>query len=78
VDDAYDYLGRSYLHVPQDVETDLRTDEPPDKCYAPKKLAHSWYEWDSGWGPNMASPGWPNQTLYPHTFSCVRVAPKER
>ena len=43
VDDPYDYLGRSYLHVPQDVETDLRTDEPPDKCYAPKKLVHSWY-----------------------------------
>ncbi len=43
MDDAYDYLGRSYLHVPQDVETDLRTDELPDKCYAPKKLIHSWY-----------------------------------
>ena len=42
VDDAYDYLGRSYLHVPQDVEVDLRRDEPPEKCYAPKKLIHSW------------------------------------
>lgn len=42
VDDAYDYLGRSYLHVPQDEEVDLRTDEPPEKCYAPKKLVHSW------------------------------------
>lgn len=42
VEDAYDYLGRSYLHVPQDVEVDLRTDEPPDKCFVPKKLIYCW------------------------------------
>lgn len=42
VDDPYDYLGRSYLHVPQDAEVDLRTDEPPEACFAPKKLVYSW------------------------------------
>ena len=42
VENPYDYLGRSYLHVPQDTEVDLRTDEPPAKCYAPKKLIHQW------------------------------------
>ena len=42
VDNPYDYLGRSYLHIPQDVDVDLRSDEPPDRCYAPKKLIHAW------------------------------------
>lgn len=42
VDNAYDYLGRSYLHIPQDQDVDLRTEDPPDKCYAPKKLIHTW------------------------------------
>ena len=42
VEDPYDYLGRSYLHIPQDEDVDLRTDEPPKQCYAPKKLIYSW------------------------------------
>ncbi|XP_064404437.1 pre-mRNA-processing factor 17-like isoform X2 [Halichondria panicea] len=42
VDNPYDYLGRSYLHIPQDQDVDLRTDDPPDKCYAPTKLIHTW------------------------------------
>ena len=42
VENPYDYMGRSYLHVPQDTDVDLRTDEPPDKCYAPKKFIHQW------------------------------------
>ena len=42
VDNPYDYLGRSYLHIPQDLDVDLRTDEPPPKCYVPKKLIHTW------------------------------------
>lgn len=42
VENPHDYLGRSYLHVPQDTDVDLRTDEPPDKCFAPKKLIHQW------------------------------------
>ncbi|PIK50226.1 putative pre-mRNA-processing factor 17 [Apostichopus japonicus] len=42
VKDAYDYQGRSYLHVPQDLEVDLKSEEPPEKCYLPKKHIHSW------------------------------------
>ncbi len=42
VSNPYDYLGRSFLHIPQDVDVDLRSDEPPGKCYAPKKLLHTW------------------------------------
>ena len=29
--------------MPQDVDVNLRADEPPDQCYAPKKLVHTWY-----------------------------------
>ncbi|XP_043220455.1 pre-mRNA-processing factor 17-like [Amphibalanus amphitrite] len=42
VKDAYDYQGRSYLHVPQDVGVNLRSEEPPEKCFIPKKLLHTW------------------------------------
>ena len=42
IEDAYDYQGRSYLHVPQDQGIDLNHGEPPDKCFLPKKLIHTW------------------------------------
>lgn len=38
----YDYQGRSYLHVPQDVGVNLRSADVPDKCYLPKKQLHVW------------------------------------
>ncbi|TIA36198.1 WD40 repeat-like protein [Aureobasidium pullulans] len=39
----YDYQGRTYMHVPQDLDVDLRGDLPDDyKNYAPKKLLHTW------------------------------------
>uniref|UniRef100_A0A673IJK0 Pre-mRNA-processing factor 17-like n=1 Tax=Sinocyclocheilus rhinocerous TaxID=307959 RepID=A0A673IJK0_9TELE len=40
--DAYDYQGRSYLHVPQDVGINLRSADVPEKCYLPKKQLHVW------------------------------------
>lgn len=42
VKDMYDYQGRSYLHVPQDVGINLRSSDAPDKCYLPKKQIHVW------------------------------------
>uniref|UniRef100_A0A3Q2NN29 Pre-mRNA-processing factor 17 n=1 Tax=Fundulus heteroclitus TaxID=8078 RepID=A0A3Q2NN29_FUNHE len=42
VKEMYDYQGRSYLHVPQDVGVNLRSAEAPDKCYLPKKQIHVW------------------------------------
>ena len=42
VKDAYDYQGRSFLHVPQDVGVNLKSDFPPEKCFIPKKLIHTW------------------------------------
>ncbi|KAJ8275237.1 hypothetical protein COCON_G00098620 [Conger conger] len=42
VKDMYDYQGRSYLHIPQDVGLNLRSADIPDKCYLPKKQLHVW------------------------------------
>ena len=42
VDDPLDYMGRSFLHIPQDVDVNLRSEEPPEKCFIPKKCIHTW------------------------------------
>ncbi|XP_052241969.1 pre-mRNA-processing factor 17-like [Dreissena polymorpha] len=42
VKDAYDYQGRSFLHVPQDTGVNLKSEFPPEKCFIPKKLIHTW------------------------------------
>ncbi|XP_051951618.1 pre-mRNA-processing factor 17-like [Xyrauchen texanus] len=42
IKDAYDYQGRSYLHIPQDVGINLRSADIPDKCFLPKKQLHVW------------------------------------
>ncbi|XP_064617286.1 pre-mRNA-processing factor 17-like isoform X2 [Liolophura sinensis] len=42
IKDAYDYQGRSFLHIPQDVGVNLKSEDPPEKCFLPKKLIHTW------------------------------------
>lgn len=37
-----DYQGRSFLHAPQDVGVNLRSDSPPDRCFLPKSQIHTW------------------------------------
>lgn len=41
IEDPYDYLGRSFLHIPQDLDKNLRTDVP-EKCFIPKKCVHTY------------------------------------
>ncbi|ODV78278.1 WD40 repeat-like protein [Suhomyces tanzawaensis NRRL Y-17324] len=36
-----DYLGRSYLHVPTDVNINLKQDPGSHQCFVPKKLEHT-------------------------------------
>ncbi|KAL8714603.1 MAG: hypothetical protein Q9220_001551 [cf. Caloplaca sp. 1 TL-2023] len=38
----YDYQGRTYMHVPQDMDIDLRKEAGTQKNYIPKKLVHTW------------------------------------
>ena len=59
VKDAYDYQGRPFLHIPQDVGINLKSDDPPDKCFLPKKQIHTWEGHSKGisairWFPKSA------------------------
>ncbi|KAL4233325.1 pre-mRNA-processing factor 17 [Mactra antiquata] len=59
IKDAYDYQGRSFLRIPQDVGVNLKSEFPPDKCFIPKKLIHTWAGHTKGvaqirWFPNSA------------------------
>ncbi|KAH8682552.1 WD40-repeat-containing domain protein [Xylariales sp. PMI_506] len=38
----YDYQGRTYMHVPQDLDIDLRKEPGSITNYIPKKLVHTW------------------------------------
>lgn len=40
--EQFDYLGRTYMHIPQDLDIDLRKDVGSIKNYVPKKLVHTW------------------------------------
>uniref|UniRef100_A0A5K3EP66 Pre-mRNA-processing factor 17 n=1 Tax=Mesocestoides corti TaxID=53468 RepID=A0A5K3EP66_MESCO len=38
-----DYQGRSFLHPPHDIPgVSLTTEEPPERCFLPKRLIHEW------------------------------------
>ena len=39
---AHDYMGRSFLHIPQDLGKNLRAPEMTEKCYIPKKIVHTY------------------------------------
>ncbi|KAK2749923.1 hypothetical protein FQN57_005340 [Myotisia sp. PD_48] len=40
--EQFDYQGRTYMHVPQDLDVDLRKEAGSIKNYIPKKLVHTW------------------------------------
>lgn len=40
--EMYDYQGRTYMHIPQDLDIDLRKEPGSAKNYVPKKLVHTW------------------------------------
>ena len=40
--ERYDYLGRTILHVPQDLDVDLKKEPGAQTNYIPKKLIHTW------------------------------------
>lgn len=48
IDNPLDYMGRSFLHIPQDVDVNLKADEPPERCYVPKKLIYTWTDHTRG------------------------------
>lgn len=42
IEDSHDYQGRSFLVAPKDGPVNLYNPEPPEKCFLPKKLLHTW------------------------------------
>jgi pre-mRNA-processing factor 17 len=40
--EEHDYQGRTYMHIPQDLDIDLRKEPGSAKNYVPKKLVHTW------------------------------------
>ena len=54
IKDAYDYQGRSFLHIPQDLGVNLKADSPPEKCFIPKRQIHEW----KGHSKGVASIKW--------------------
>ncbi|GAB1607600.1 pre-mRNA-processing factor 17-like [Argonauta hians] len=59
IKDATDYQGRSFLHPPHDVGVNLKSEDPPEKCFIPKKLIHTWTGHNKGisairWFPKYA------------------------
>jgi pre-mRNA-processing factor 17 len=42
IKNPYDYMGRSFLHIPQDIGVNLRSETPPEKCFIPKKCVHTY------------------------------------
>lgn len=59
IKDPVDYMGRNFLHIPQDVGVNLKSDMPPDKCFLPKALIHTWQGHTKGiatikWFPKSA------------------------
>ncbi|KAH9456427.1 hypothetical protein Pst134EA_011656 [Puccinia striiformis f. sp. tritici] len=38
----HDYQGRTYMHVPTDLDVDLLSSEPPSECFLPKRCIHTW------------------------------------
>lgn len=59
VKDSIDYMGRNFLHVPQDVGVNLKSDSPPEKCFLPKAHIHTWQGHTKGvatikWFPRSA------------------------
>ncbi len=54
-----DYQGRSFMHIPQDVGINLKSDSPPTKCFIPKRQIHTWQGHTKGvsrikWFPKSA------------------------
>ncbi|SCV70516.1 BQ2448_1910 [Microbotryum intermedium] len=40
--ETHDYLGRTYMHIPTDVDVNLTGESGTQECFAPKKVIHTW------------------------------------
>ena len=59
IKDTEDYQGRSFLHPPTDIGVNLKSTDPPAKCFIPKRQIHTWAGHKKGvsvirWFPSSA------------------------
>lgn len=59
IKDPLDYQGRSFMQAPTDVGVNLKSKEPPNKCFIPKNLIHTYQGHTKGvaairWFPQTA------------------------
>ena len=59
IKDTEDYQGRSFLHPPGDISVNLKSKDPPVKCFIPKRQIHTWQGHNKGvsvirWFPSTA------------------------
>ncbi|KAF9273747.1 hypothetical protein BGZ68_001245 [Mortierella alpina] len=40
--EEHDYMGRTYMHVPLDLDVNLHGEPGSKECFVPKKLLHTW------------------------------------
>lgn len=38
----YDYQGRTYMHIPADIDTNLHSETGSQQCFLPKACIHTW------------------------------------
>lgn len=38
----HDYQGRSYMHIPNDLDVDIRGEPGRKECFLPKRCIHTW------------------------------------
>jgi pre-mRNA-processing factor 17 len=38
----HDYLGRTYMHIPNDIDIDIRGEPGNRECFLPKRCIHTW------------------------------------
>ncbi|ODQ65035.1 WD40 repeat-like protein [Nadsonia fulvescens var. elongata DSM 6958] len=41
--ELYDYLGRSYMHIPRDLDINLLKTPGEQECFIPKRKIHTWH-----------------------------------
>ncbi|KAG0224591.1 WD40-repeat-containing domain protein [Mortierella sp. GBAus27b] len=40
--EEFDYMGRTYMHVPMDLDVNLQGEPGTKECFVPKRLLHTW------------------------------------
>ncbi|CAK7221210.1 hypothetical protein SBRCBS47491_004450 [Sporothrix bragantina] len=65
--EQYDYQGRTYMHVPQDLDVDLRKEVGSQTNFIPRKLVHTWKAPRAAGGSGGQAPAVTALRLFPES-----------